>query len=294
MNNPKKQHFVPEMLSKRFARPDGKFFFHDRRREDNFIRPTTPANIMHQRYLYSPTDEKGVRDFSLEHRYNRIETAADQLFDRIEQLLDQKIDPVIRGTNRELLDLFIYEQWRRVPDMHERVLTHEGFRSRVETAVAEYEQKYGPLPDGRKMELIESLDRREVLKQIPGRSLKKSSGAVLHAFQDKTPVIVEAPSPAEFIVGSYNVVKTSNQTADIRDSSIEVWMAFTPRYAIVLQGRKDALPHVVAAADHIEVINSAVSAKSSIIASKNSELIVKLRPGSMLLPAKAQDDADHL
>ncbi|MGY4182725.1 hypothetical protein ACVIHH_008016 [Bradyrhizobium sp. USDA 4518] len=31
MNTTKKQHFIPEMLSKRFARPDGKFFFHDKR-----------------------------------------------------------------------------------------------------------------------------------------------------------------------------------------------------------------------------------------------------------------------
>lgn len=287
MNNPKKQHFVPEMLSKRFARPDGRFFFHDRRLDDNLIRPTTPANILHQRYLYSPTNAKGVRDFSLEHRYSRLEAAANQLFDRMEHVLDQGIDPVLLGTNRELLDLFIYEQWRRVPDMHELVLAHKSFRSRIDTAISDYEERYGPLSESRKAELMESLDERDVLKEIPGRALKKSSGVVLRAFQNKTVVIAEAPRNVEYIVGSYNVVKTSDGPADLHDDSVDIWLAFTSRFAAVLWGRKNAAARVVAGADQIHAINSAVAAKSSIIASKNVALIEASRPGSKLQqPAK--------
>jgi hypothetical protein len=282
MNNPKKQHFVPEMLSKRFARPDGRFFFHDRRLDDNLIRPTTPANILHQRYLYSPTDGKGNRDFSLELRYNGIETAANLLFDRIEHVLEQGRTPVLLDTNRGLLDLFIYEQWRRVPDMHQLVLAHEGFRSRIDTAISDYEQKYGPLSESRKAEVVETLDERDVLKEIPGRALKKSSGVILRAFQDKTLVIVEAPPDVEYIVGSYNVVKTSDGPTNLHDDSVEVWMAFTPRFAAVLQGRKNAVGRVLAGADQIHAINSAVATKSSIIASKNIALIEALRPGSKL------------
>lgn len=285
MNNPKKQHFVPEMLSKRFARPDGKFFFHDRRLDDNLIRPTTPANILHQRYLYSPTDAKGDRDFSLEHRYSRLEAAANVLLDRMEDVLDRGIDPILGEKNRKLLDLFIYEQWRRVPDMHERVLAHEGFRSRLDNAIANYELKYGPLSDSRKAELIESLDERDVLKEIPGRALKKSSGTVMQAFQDKTLVIVEAPSNAEFIIGSYNVVKTSEGPTDLHDASVEVWLAFTPRFTAVLQGRKDAAARVVTGPDQVDAINRAVAKKSSVIASKNLALIEMLRPGSRLAEA---------
>lgn len=270
------------MLSKRFARPDGRFFFHDRRLDDNLIRPTTPANILHQRYLYSPTDAKGERDFSLEHRYSRLEAAANLLFDRMEQVLEQGIDPILLGRNRELLDLFIYEQWRRVPDMHELVLAHEGFRSRVDTAISDYEQRYGPLSESRKAELIESLDKRDVLKEIPGRALKKSSGAALRAFQDKALVIVETPSNAEYIIGSYNVVKTSDGPTNLHDNAVEIWLPFTPRFAAVLQGRKDAAARVVTGADQVHAINSAVAKKSSIIASKNLAMIEALRPGSKL------------
>jgi hypothetical protein len=282
MSNPKKQHFVPEMLSKRFARPDGRFFFHDRRLDDNLIRLTTPANILHQRYLYSPTDARGDRDFSLEHRYSRLEDAANLLFDRMEHVIEQGRDPVLSGAARKLLDLFIYEQWRRVPDMHELVLAHEGFRSRIDTAISDYEHRYEPLSDSRKAELIESLDERDVLKEIPGRALKRSSGAVLRAFRDKTLVIVETPSNAEYIVGSYNVLKTSDGPTDLHDESIEVWLPFTPRFAAVLQGRKNAAARVLAGANQIHAINSAVAARSSIIASKNVALLEALRPGSKL------------
>jgi hypothetical protein len=282
MNNPKKQHFVPEMLSKRFARPDGRFFFHDRRLDDNLIRPTTPSNILHQRYLYSPTNAKGDRDFSLEHRYGQIEAAANALFDCMEQVLERGVAPVLQGTNRDLLDLFIYEQWRRVPDMHDQALAHEGFRSRIGTAISDYEQRYGPLPDDRKAELVESLNERDVLKEIPGRALKKSSGVVRRAFRNKTLVIAEAPSNTEYIIGSYNVVKTSHGPTDLNDGSVEIWLAFTPRFAAVLQGQKNAAPHVLSDADQVHAINSAVAAKSSIIASKNVALIEALRPGSRL------------
>jgi hypothetical protein len=69
---------------------------------------------------------------------------ANILFDRIEHMLDQRIGPVLDGTNHALLDLFIFEQWRRVPDIHELVLTHDGFRSRIDAALRDYEVRYGP------------------------------------------------------------------------------------------------------------------------------------------------------
>jgi hypothetical protein len=284
MSNAKKQHYVPQMLCKRFARPDGRLFFHDRRRGDNIIRPTTPSNILHQRYLYSPKDGKGEKDFSLEHRYGALEAAANILFDRIEHMLDQRIGPVLDGTNRALLDLFIFEQWRRVPDIHELVLTHDGFRSRIDAALRDYEVRYGPIPEGQKEELIASLDLRDVLKEIPGRALRKSTGAVLKALQEKTLVFVQTPNNSEYIIGSFNVVKTSNAPSDLHDQSVEVWLPFTPRFAAVLQGqKKHAAAYVMTNAEQVHAINCAIAAKSSIIGSRNVMLIKALRPGSKLL-----------
>ncbi|TWB89347.1 uncharacterized protein DUF4238 [Bradyrhizobium macuxiense] len=282
MNTTKKQHFIPEMLSKRFARPDGKFFFHDRRLDDNLIRPSTPNNILHQRYLYSPVNAAGERDFSLEVRYSRLEAAASELFDQIEQKLDAGKSPVLSAQSRRLLDHFIYEQWRRVPDMHARVLNYETFRSRIETAIVNYEQRKGPLPEDEKARLIDSLDNPDLLKGIPGRALKKSSGEVLRAFQEKSLVIAEASRNSEYIIGSSNVIKTSNGPTDLRDASVEVWLAFTPRFAAVLLGRADLPTRVQVSADQIHDVNREVAAKSSIIASKNLTLIQALRPGSAL------------
>jgi len=204
----------------------------------------------------------------------------------MEDALGRSIDPILGDKNRRLLDLFIYEQWRRVPDMHELVFAHEGFCSRIDKAIADYEQKYGPLSERRKAELVGSLDEREILKEIPGRALRKSSGVVLRAFQNKTLVIVEAPDNAEYLIGSYNVVKTSDGPTDLHDASIEIWLPFSPRFAAVLQGRKDAVARVVTGADQVDAINRAVATKSSIIASKNLALIESLRPGSKLMEAK--------
>lgn len=252
MNNPKKQHFVPVMLSKRFARPDNKFFFHDRRRTDNLIRPTTPENMLHQRHLYSPQDKEGARDFSLEHRYSKLEHAADQLFDRIEEVLNRSVDAVSLGTNRELLDLFIYEQWRRVPDMHEQVLRHGSFVARIDAAVAEFERRFRPLSQDEKEHLVQDLNSAEVRRQIPGRALRKSTGKVLELFGEKALVFVQAPNSSEFLVGSSNVIKTSNQSSDLGHHSVEVWLPFTPRFAAVLVGRDGMPARIGAKAEQVE------------------------------------------
>ncbi|MGY3582851.1 hypothetical protein ACVIGB_008084 [Bradyrhizobium sp. USDA 4341] len=166
--------------------------------------------------------------------------------------------------------------------MHARVLKPETFRSRVETAIADYERTKGPLPEDEKARLIDSLDNPDVLKEIAGRALRKSSGKLLRAFQEKSLVIAEAPSNSEYIIGSSNAIKTSNGPTDLHDRSVEIWLAFTPRFAAVLLGRADLPARVLTDADHVRDVNREVAAKSSIIASKNLALIQASRPGSAL------------
>ncbi|MBR0986090.1 hypothetical protein [Bradyrhizobium liaoningense] len=197
------------------------------------------------------------------------------------KMFNRGADPVLMGTNREILELFIYEQWRRVPDIHDQVLSHDTFRLRVETAIADFEQTSGPLSSVEKDELIHNLNSPELRKQIPGRALRKSSGEVLKIFQDKALVFVEAPNGMEFVVGSSNVVKTSDRSSDLRDSSVEIWLPFAPRFAAVLVGRE--LPaRIVGSAGQINSIDQALARKSSIIASRNVDLIRTLRPGSKI------------
>ena len=80
-------------------------------------------------------------------------------------------------------------------------------------------------------------------------------------------------------------MKTSEGPTDLHDASVEVWLAFTPRFTAVLQGRKDAAARVVTGPDQVDAINRAVAKKSSVIASKNLALIEMLRPGSRLAEA---------
>jgi hypothetical protein len=63
------------------------------------------------------------------------------------------------------------------------------------------------------------------------------------------------------------------RTSGLHDQSVEIWLAFTPRFAAVLQGQKHAAARMVASTEQVNAINSAVAARSSIIASKNVMLI---------------------
>jgi hypothetical protein len=106
---------------------------------------------------------------------------------------------------------------------------------------------------------------------------------VLKALQEKTLVFVQTPNNSEYIIGSFNVVKTSNGPLDLHDQSVEVWLPFTRRFAAVLQGQKHAAAYVMTNAEQVHAINCAIAAKSSIIGSRNVMLIEALRPGSKLL-----------
>src|SRR5258708_5664075 len=118
MNSPKRHHYVPQMLSKRFLGSEGKLYFHDKRRPAKAVLPTVPHELMHQRYLYSSENDDGTRDHSLEERFSRLESKMSPLLDDIEAMLQNDTHPIVEGNNRRLLDLFVYEQWRRVPDFH--------------------------------------------------------------------------------------------------------------------------------------------------------------------------------
>ena len=73
---PKRQHFVPKMLLKRFTDQVGKLFVYDKRNPNGEVLYRKPKDVFVQRHIYTGTDGYGGKDHSLEDEFAVLEGAA--------------------------------------------------------------------------------------------------------------------------------------------------------------------------------------------------------------------------
>lgn len=119
-NRPKNQHWVPRFYLRNFATPEtrtrGKdesqiwMFSNDERDGDE--RLTNIKNVCTRRYLYSPTDSAGRRDWTLEEKLADLETQLASLWPTV------AAEPVDFGHTdiRRLVALFVSVMHLRGPD----------------------------------------------------------------------------------------------------------------------------------------------------------------------------------
>src|SRR4051812_17514065 len=111
-NEPKRQHSVPRMLQQRFVNSRKMLWFFDKRRPSDGVNETSPTNLFVQNRQYTLKKNDGTRNWSLEERYSKIEGFMDLLIDKIVPPVLSGQLPPISESERRLLDLYIYEQWR--------------------------------------------------------------------------------------------------------------------------------------------------------------------------------------
>jgi hypothetical protein len=107
-NNPKNQHWVPRFYLRYFSTNDSrttdvpKAYFWDKSkgREGG---PTSIENLCGQRYLYSPLDKAGNRDWGLESYLDRLETKAGAIWPILNEGFPKLTDPEMR----DVLSTFI-------------------------------------------------------------------------------------------------------------------------------------------------------------------------------------------
>lgn len=118
MSIPKKHHYVPQWLIKKWAQPNGKVLGIDRRDPDA-LRPfrQLPVNINAQNHLYSVEGSDGIKDPILEtDLYAPLDEQAEKLTSLIIECLDEKVLPQLDFNARRLLwQFYIYNAVKRHP-----------------------------------------------------------------------------------------------------------------------------------------------------------------------------------
>ncbi len=156
---PKRQHFVAEMHQKRFVSPDGLLWFYDRRR--GVIDSTTPGNLFVEGHLYTLENGEGARFGTIEFMLSRVEAETEPVFERIVQRARQGLRPALSDEQRWALVLYMYLQYRRVPDFIKKVPHEKSVHEQLVEHVDEIEAERGPLsPEAKAAYLDTALAKR--------------------------------------------------------------------------------------------------------------------------------------
>lgn len=116
MSVSRRHHYVPKMLSKRFADADGYLWAFDYQEARHGIRPVTPDGVFWEKDLNTQTHPGRPRDVSVEDHFARkLEGPANELLDQISSVIRDGKHPVLDGGARTHLQQFVFYQFKRPP-----------------------------------------------------------------------------------------------------------------------------------------------------------------------------------
>lgn len=116
MNQPKRHHYVPEMLLNRFTDDEDWLYCCWRGGAKTRFWKALPKNAFVERHLYTKRDGSGNRDTSVEADLGDIESATSPVIDKIVSCALEGDCPRLTAGEREILVRLIIHQHRRIPE----------------------------------------------------------------------------------------------------------------------------------------------------------------------------------
>jgi hypothetical protein len=277
---PKRQHFNPEMLLRRFTDEDGRLFFFNKRFPDGGVLSTTPANLFCETHLYTAKDKNGVMDVQLERDYADLESLANPIIEKIVSASRRGLRPQLTAQERDIWDVFFCNQWKRVPEIREKVFDRENIESRLTRLVATFEANGRPLTSNDASNLRNPKWVARVKKNTMIEALKHPSPEVLAILKQKGLCIaVIRKRGKSFVIGSLPVVKLNHPHREhLSDPTVEVWLPISFDIAVspafMLSGNE--LVREIYDESIVRRINRATFAQSTTIAGRSEKLIASL------------------
>ena len=91
MNRPKRHHFVPQMLLRRFTDENGLLHVFDKRIREKRVVSSRPTNVFLKNELYTQHGEGGIKDVSAEAMFANLENEANLIIERIVAMVRKKL-----------------------------------------------------------------------------------------------------------------------------------------------------------------------------------------------------------
>ncbi|CAA0095041.1 Uncharacterised protein [Starkeya nomas] len=263
------------MLLRRFADNDGRFYHFSRHQPEVCHRHF--SNVFYQNHLYALPPVDGARDLSVERQLAHIEDVVSPILDRLEPPLLGGFRPDLARIEREALCLFLYEQWRRVPDFHDEIMPEERSRAVLEKAISDFEIAHRPLTADERKGYLGRDALREIRQRVRVQSLAAASRRVIEIINSKGLWFALTPARKSFLISSYPVVKIvpSGIENELHNPQVELWLPIHPRIMMIFAGAEGG-GVVTLLEKQVRDYNLVVARRSGEFASLSKDLVASI------------------
>lgn len=271
MNEPERNHYIPQMLLREFTNKNGKLYCF-RKDSPGGVFESNPKNAFVKKNLYTQQDAHGNKDFSVEKDFAKLEGQTGPIIKKIIGAARLGKPPCLTDSEKEIWDVFFCSQWIRVPKWH-KDLQQSSLFSDAKTI---FERDIRPLTDAEHKKFSRPEEQHRQVHNAWVTAV--ASSLDLEAFkilQTKGILIGVVRNPQRsFIIGDYPILRgplhLSNPKAEAL-LPISYDVIVTPTFS---RGEEKLVE--VKEMDHIRFINKGIFEQSDMVAGRSRELIESL------------------
>ena len=275
MSNPKKHHFIPQFILKKFLK-GGLIFVYNERTGEISSSPHT-KDIFYQNHLYSIKLEDGSRDHQIETDFSKLESDWAATFKDIEILLNKGSQ--IPLDYLKFIQSYMHLHMRRNPIFKSQNISQLDIQNFCNSRIDEHEaHKQNSTSLSENIKLREKISDPEFIKTFTHNAKAKSSlvlkeNHTMRAIENRGLLVAFINvEHKNFIIGDYPFTRLGGNQID--SSGGVLWYILSPKLAVAPYGEKGRIEIVSLTTNLIRHINKHTFTKSSTVAS-NSEALLK-------------------
>ena len=267
------------MLLRRFVAPNGKLYAFNRNEPGHKVFSAAPEKLFVGKHLYTETDSTGQKSDWLEKHFAKLEGTTNPIIEKIVSAVRSGKMPGLTRNEKALLDLFLYYQWKRVPDFETSLDIFADFEDVLGRAVEKFERTCRALRGDERANLKNPETLARIKQSAKLKSLADPGQNVQQLLSRKGLAIAVIGRPNKsFIIGSQPVAKfTLPGRAHLSDPTVEIWLPIAHDVAITPAPQRGNETIAVIRDDKlIRHINTGICGQSTIIAGRSEALIKSL------------------
>ncbi|TCU13731.1 DUF4238 domain-containing protein [Rhizobium sullae] len=278
MNTPKRHHFVPQMLLRRFCDETGRLWYYNKKAPRIGVASGAPQALFYEKHFYS-LDEGGVRDTSLESYFSQLEGEANTVIEKICAAARAGRQPNLSISEKKVWNLFFYFQWKRTPDSISSKMSYADFEETLAESIAEFEQRFRPLTGEERRRILSEAGKKRLRENARVKATGDPGTVVQDVLNNMGIAIAVLRKPNKsFVIGSKTVVKlTSPGETSLGQPGVEVWLPIAADVAVcVVPQRGHEIVMTLNEDRWLRSFNAAILRESTVIAGRSEALIQSL------------------
>lgn len=276
---PKRQHYNPQMLLRRFTDNQGKLFFFDKSNPRLGVRTSRTENVFVQNHLYTIESKDGIKDTSLESAFAAMESKANIIIEKIVTSARMGHEPSLSPEERQIFDSFFYYQWKRVPELIESNSSVSDFDNTFRRAISAFDKSIRRLSESERRDLLQPATIKRIRQTAIVRAVADPGSRVLNELAKKgLGIFITRKAKKSFAIGSRAIVKLTHRgLTHLSDPSVEVWLPIAFDVAICLTSGSPKERLLECSDDqHIRHLNRSIFKQSRIVAGRSYSLVASL------------------